>query len=669
MDYYLLTGISFLGICFFIKVLSGIPYAFAPLFALAYVGLGGYVAAYYMHLEPFLQYSMYAGLVVFLPSLYYCIKKYTPDKASDYAISALHAVAQCFIIWYYYGAQIRYFDEFYWAAYSREIFNTGALFSQNSLLLEAAIPLAHPPLMAILQSFFSTVPWIEASFHEGSIGMAGFTLLLALACCVAAISRRYMPLLPALVLALLVASTARVFGTSFKAGVYVMAYAEYYQAALLSLGIVLVCFMQNSVVRTWALLVTVVLLTLSKATSFLFALAIFSVFAVRVFYTYRQEREQQAVHARQDFYKGLGLCVTMLLLIIVSRYSYVSHLVDKTETHTQHTQQVVKQKASAQSTAPSSAPSAPEKNVSQLTSSAPEKNTQTNLFVKIRDFIYTGSSFEELKDIPWEVVQVWGHAFMVFPYVYSPWLSDAFMSVFFTGWVICLVFLVIVGVGYKCNYIAFKKEHTLILAVLLIGYVAWFALRILIAIQMHSTEEVYRAASYPRYVGAYFAGVMTFMLMAFYTNQEKLFASGKKVLTGVLCLQTGLFLVVIGFSPWAPPRSIPLPAKQERVYEAALMVQEQLPEKARVWIVIPERSKENFVMMRYALLEKYKVIALPWYVSPDAQNVLQVQPLLARAKAKNIDYVVLWGADTDIRYTGNNGAVDLAKHPVVIPIL
>ncbi len=660
MEYIVLTMIGFLGLCFSIAVLWRIPYGFAPLFALSYIGIGGYVAACFNLLTHFNVLNIFLGLFSILPSFFFSL--YTSRKTvsaqqehvcnvknADYTIGAVHVFLQVYTVWYFYGAKIRYYDEFYWMTLTRDLFETGGLLSIASPIMESFVPTVHPPLASILQSFFSTngLAFLGIGtqvFHEGSAGIAGCSVLLALGSIVATLCRKYMPTWQAILVAVLVFCIARLFGSNFKENMYTMAYMEYYQAALFSLGISISCFMQRSALQTLALICTVVLLTSTKATSFLFALGFVCTYFIYNYFCYKKDKNNIS------FRHVIKVTCFLLLGIVLSRLVWVYHITEVVQQFLQNTT------ASSELT--------------MLADTVAKK--QMGLFERIKNFMFVSDAFQQFKNVPWEVLQIWGRAFLVFPLVYSAWLPMEFMSIFFTVLPIYIAFTLAYGISYFSLKMRMNKEHAIVLLVLSLGLLAWFFLRIVIAVHMHSEREIYNAASYSRYIGAYVAAIVALMALMFYTTLAKYCEKHKNIFAIILVAHVALTLLLAGFKPWVAPRHIALPESRLTLERAVQYVEQNTPESSRIWFINQGKDLLGNSIFRFLMMPNRRTdFKLPWAVSIDVHEkdrVLDVDAMKQKAEAKNIDYIFIWNEKENIQYILNGQKLQSQGKPVLISL-
>ncbi len=657
MEQTLLTTASYIGLCFSMAALWRLPYAFAPLFTLAFLALGGFVAAFFGQLPLFFHTSVLLGLAALLPALFFFFRRH--NSPENLWISLCHAGGQCFIAWYYFGAKFRYFDEFYWAALYQDLFQTGALLAASSPIMETAIPKIHPPLMGIFQYFFSTIPWGESVYQEGSAGMAGFAVLLALFTCVAHICRKYMPLLPAVLVATLVLTMSRIFGTNVSQGVYTIGYAEYYQGALFALGTSLVCFLPPSTLQRVAILATLLLLTLSKATSFLFGLGIIALYGILTVYQDHlgkqviQNTECAPVPKPRKHLHTLAWCLMMFLTVGAMHFPWVYHI-KKEQQNFAHAQQV-----------PSTTLTAPI--VSGSIANA--KNTTQKEKITLGNMTHGASILKSSKDIPSEVLAIWGRALWVSPLLLSSWLSESTMSIAFTLFPLYASFIVAILCTSFFLRTTVKKEHWLALAMLSTGFLAWFFLRIFIAIHAHSPEEVYRAASFARYMGAYFVAILAHMALMYFTSLSTAYTKYKSVFYITLLVPLGVLLVVIQFSPWQPPRHIALPEKRLAMEKVAQYVDTHTPKGARIWFLSQTVDKEAFWAFRYLVLDQRRTdLRLPWTIAPNKDGFVGLDELLPEAHKKRVDYILLWNEKTPITYSLQGKTYQSADFPLLIPL-
>ncbi len=612
MEHMFIPSLAFIGLCFTLTVLCRIPYAFAPLFSLTLLCVGGFFTAIYGDMHFFMQMLQYAGLLFFAPALYVYVRRERQKGGTPDILSALHVVMQLFTAWYFYAAKIRYFDEFYWASLAKAIFYDNSLLHTGSLIMESMVPKVHPPFAALLQVFFSLSPWGEQSYAEGAIGIAGFTVLLAFFAVIVALCRKHMPLFHAFLVATLVACIARCMGTQFKYGTYVMGYIEYYQAALLGLGLCVLGFMERSRLQTCVLFCTVVLLTGTKATSFLFAFCIVSISFLLNVVDYKMQHGKIFSLQIKDIFMLCKLPMLLFLGIVCTRLVWTVYLAD----------------------------------VMQASAAMPILDTMPAEQV-LRDATLMP---QRIRTVGWDVLQVWLWAFFVLPVVFSSWLSEEFMSVFFT---ISPMLVAIVGAFFGMRAymrICVPVRHVLVLCTLFIGTLLWFFLRIFIAVHMHSQHEIYTAGSYSRYIGAFFSCFIIYALVLLYTQMATRFAQYKKIFTMLLVGHTVAMLFILGFTPWTPPRAVPLPQEREAMAEVAAYLEQHTPPRSRIWFICQEKDRVKVATLRFLLQpQRYTDLNLPWNIATD-DGILDIDALQNRIVQKNVDYIVIWSEGKNIRY-------------------
>ncbi len=660
MEYTFLTTASFLGLCISTAVLLRIPYAFAPLFVLTFLGIGGYTAASFAHLHVFLQTSLYTGLISFLPALFFFLRKKPP--CSTLVLSASHAALQCFITWYYYGAKLHYYDEFYWAALARDLFQSGALLQGISPIMESLIPKVHPPFMMLLQSFFSTIPGKELLYQESSVGVACLTVLLAFFCLVVQFCHKHMPLFHALAVGIFALILVRVIGTNLDNGVYVMGYVENYQAALFSLGICLTCLMSRSYLQFFALLSTVLILTMTKATSHIFAFCIISLYFLLTLYAFWKERKQEKPSTSlKDFGISLGICALLFTSVVAFKIHWT---LQEHRAYAQYAQLQVPAK-----------PSPPAKDFTPKSSQAQEpsaskdvqKSPQTK--ISLEDVTNTSSIVNNWKGLPWEHLRTWLWGLLELPLLHSPYIPARYMPIFFTLLPLYVYMFFLMALGYFFFGIRYKKEDIHVLSFLSLSLAVWFFLRFIIALHFHSPEEIARVASYARYMSVFVAPILVHMTIVYHIRVGTAYVKNKSIYyLSLLFFPIGLILIC-GFIPWLTPRHVPLPEKRLTMERAATYLENHTPKGARIWFISQQKNIETLSIARYFIFKERRTdLALPWQIPTSEEGIINLDALLPLAQSKHVEYIFLWNEKTNLHYRLAGNVYESAKKPILIPL-
>ncbi len=658
MEYTLLTTASFLGLCISTAVLWRIPYAFAPLFVLSFLGFGGYMAASFAHLHVFLQTSLYAGLISLLPALFFFIRKKPP--CSTLILSASHAALQCFITWYYYGAKFRYHDEFYWAALTRDLFQSGALLQGISPVMESLVPKVHPPFMMLLQSFFSTIPGKELFYQESSAGVACLTVLLALFCLVAHFCHKHMPLFHALAVGIFALILVRVIGTNLDNSVYTMGYVENYQAALLSLGICLICFMSRSYLQFFALLSTVLILTMTKATSHLFALCIISLYFLLALCAFWKERKQE-ISAFKDFGVSVGICALLFISVVAFKVHWTLQ-VHRANTQYAQLQVPAKPSPSVKDFTPKSSPvqepSAPEN---------AQKSSQTK--ISLGDITNSASIVDNWKGMPWEHLRIWFWGLAELPLLHSPYIPAHYMTIFFTLLPLYVYMFFLMALGYFFFGVRYKRKDMHVFSFLSLSLALWFFLRFIIALHFHTPAEIARVASYARYMSVLLAPLLVHMTMVYHMRVGTAYVKNKCIYyLSLLFFPIGLMLIC-GFTPWIAPRHIPLPEKRLTMERATTYLENHTPKGARIWFISQQKKNETLGIARFFILKERRTdLTLPWQIPTSKDGIINLDALLAQAQSKQVEYIFLWNEKTNLHYSLAGKIYESAKKPVLIPL-
>ncbi len=658
MEQMLISTTAYMGLCFAMTVLWRIPYAFAPLFTLAFLGLGGFAAAACAQWHVFAKVSTYLGLAAFIPFAVLFFRQKNQQDAR--VLCLIHTGIQFFSVWYYYGAKLRYFDEFYWATLSHDFFRTGTLLNAISPIMESGVPKVHPPLMALWQGFFSTTVWGEPVFQEGSIGLASFTLLMALFCLVVYLCREHMPLVHALAVACLAVCLVRLLGTNVRDGLYVMGYAENYQAALLSLGLCLSCFLLRSPLQIVALLVTVLLLTMSKATSYLFVLSIVAVYTTVAVCRYGEEkRHRPNAPCGKNLRASLAVCMLLLVATVAIHTAWVMHI------HAE--QQLFAQNQLAQNQQKTQE-SQKESVKKQTTQMQREGASSASVPMNVGIMTHGNSVMERFSSISWAVLPVWLWGMLELPLLHSPMIPASYMVIFFTFLPLYMYPLCMGGASIFFFKTSYKKEDMAVFVLLSGGLVAWFFLRFIIASLWHSPEELYRVASYARYMSAFFAPVLVYMTLVFHIRIGYAYVRNAWIYYAFLFFFPVSLMLLGNFSPWHPPREVSAQENRLSMERATAYLQAHTPLGARIWFIMQEDDKEAFSAMRYLTFPQYRTdLRLPCLV-PTQEGILSLDALFPRAKKTNVDYILLWNEQQNIRYRLGEQVYESAGQPVLIPL-
>lgn len=645
-----LSCLAFLGYVLFARRRVPLPFGYLPLCALALLTVGGFAAALAGHFTAYRTGAGVLGLALLaaaagegLPDLLRGRsnpERRTRDSAESLAEPLLFSAALLALPWYFHGVALRYYDEFFWGNLLKALLMDGRPLTGASPLSGTGIPLLNPPGPALLQSLF-----MPGGFDEAGMAVGGMALTLALACLVLHLTRQMLGLGRALLLALLCACLARCMGTLHE-GIYLVGYTEYLQSSVFAALLVTAVFEPDARRRNAVLLPGLALLTLIKATGFLFALGVVAVAAAAAAApapgtppdpsgpAMRRPRLRAAT-------RGLATALILLIPVVLAKLLWDWHV------HFQLRPESGDIAARIAADAPRTLARLGTDALSAAT--APPLSDPAGAAAPAPTPPGPGSpAFYR------ETLKALALAFYGRPLLFSPLLPESVMSVLTSSFSLLLQAIAALWLLVRRAGTRPTPTQGRVLALLGIGLLGWIAVRWLVSVQAHAPAEALRAASYERYIGAYMAGCAVLFMAIFHTRLAGAPGRAGRLSPPLLAGQTLLTLILCGaLPPWPLPGDAPPGPVREDMARAASLLASATPPGSRIWFIEQNTDNQKMWSLRY-LAAPERLVGLPsdsWslgapYDAGDRYSrPLSPEELRTLARDNGIDYLLVWKYD------------------------
>lgn len=241
--------------------------------------------------------------------------------------SLLNALVPCLLLlyalWHYAGGRIFYWDEFYWAAFVKELCLTDGFWTAHSPLPRLDSVLLYPPGVTLVHGLFQP----RGGFSEPAMALGQTTLLIGATGVCLSLVRVRRTSVQALLYVLLCFCVLRAFGTQLVSDVLLFGYGEAMQTGLF-VPLCLLCLVGKTDGRTFGLFtLSLALLVLTKPTGFVLAAFACGLFGLRLWLCSGDATEWAPFRRLRDPRAFVGAALRVAACAVPAAVLYVVWLV------------------------------------------------------------------------------------------------------------------------------------------------------------------------------------------------------------------------------------------------------------------------------------------------------------------------------------------------------